>query len=101
MTPRGLYRPCQGRDMRVEFDRNTCIGMFQCVAEWDAFRRDEDAGKAILRDGEEIDDGIVALTFPEGKDLDANFAGRPGPVNASQSTTTMASSSSPDGSRIF
>ena len=29
--------------MKVEFDRDTCIGMFQCVAEWDAFEKDEDA----------------------------------------------------------
>jgi ferredoxin len=30
--------------MHIEYDRDTCIGMFQCVAEWDEFERDEDAG---------------------------------------------------------
>ena len=44
--------------MRVEYDYDTCIGMFQCVAEWDAFERDEDA------------------------ELDAKFAARACPVDA-------------------
>lgn len=68
--------------MRVEFDRNTCIGMFQCVAEWSAFERDEDAGKAILRDGEETGDGVVTRSVAEDEQLDAKFAARTCPVDA-------------------
>ena len=67
--------------MRIEFDRETCIGMFQCVAEWDAFERDEDAGKAVLVDGEE-QDGVVTLEVPDGEELDAKFAARTCPVDA-------------------
>ncbi|PSQ26224.1 ferredoxin, partial [Halobacteriales archaeon QS_8_65_32] len=26
--------------MKIEFDRDTCIGMFQCVAEWDGLEKD-------------------------------------------------------------
>ncbi|MFB6202333.1 MAG: ferredoxin [Halorhabdus sp.] len=68
--------------MRIEFDRDTCIGMFQCVAEYEAFERDEDAGKAILVDGEERGDGVVALDVPEDEELDAKFAARSCPVDA-------------------
>ena len=68
--------------MRIEFDRDTCIGMFQCVAEYDAFERDEDAGKAVLEGGEEIDDAVVALDVPESDELDAKFAARTCPVDA-------------------
>ncbi len=42
--------------MKVEYDRDTCIGMFQCVDEWEGFERDEDAGKAELADAEEPDE---------------------------------------------
>jgi ferredoxin len=68
--------------MRVEYDRDTCIGMFQCVAEWDAFEEDKDAGKAVLRDGEETDDGVFVRDVPEGAELDAKFAARSCPVDA-------------------
>lgn len=68
--------------MRVEFDEDTCIGMFQCVAEWDAFERDEDAGKAVLIDGEEIDEQLFAREVPEDAELDAKFAARTCPVDA-------------------
>ncbi|WP_136689758.1 ferredoxin [Halorhabdus amylolytica] len=68
--------------MRVEFDRDTCIGMFQCVAEYDAFERDEDAGKAVLVGGEEAGDGIVSLEVSESDELDAKFAARTCPVDA-------------------
>ena len=67
--------------MRVEYDYDTCIGMFQCVAEWDAFERDEDAGKAVLVGGEESD-GVVSLEVPDGEELDAKFAARTCPVDA-------------------
>jgi ferredoxin len=68
--------------MRVEFDRDTCIGMFQCVAEWDAFDRDEDAGKAVLADSEEGEADVFTREVPEGEELDAKFAARSCPVDA-------------------
>ena len=68
--------------MRVEFDRDTCIGMFQCVAEWEAFRKDEDAGKAVLVDGEEEHDGVFVREVPEDAEFDAKFAARTCPVDA-------------------
>ena len=45
--------------MRVRFDRDTCIGMFQCTAEWDAFEEDTDAGKADLAGSEEVEPASV------------------------------------------
>jgi ferredoxin len=68
--------------MRVEYDYDTCIGMFQCVAEWDAFERDEDAGKAELAAGEETDDGVFVREVPGDAELDAKFAARACPVDA-------------------
>ncbi|MFB6083958.1 MAG: ferredoxin [Halorientalis sp.] len=68
--------------MRVEFDRDTCIGMFQCTAEWEGFEEDTDAGKAVLVDGEEVDDGLFAREIPEDAELDAKFAARACPVDA-------------------
>jgi ferredoxin len=68
--------------MKVEFDRDTCIGMFQCVAEWDGFEEDTDAGKAILVDGEEVADDLVVREVPEDEELDAKFAARACPVDA-------------------
>jgi ferredoxin len=68
--------------MRVEYDRDTCIGMFQCVAEWDAFERDEDAGKAVLADSEAVGSDRFAREVPEGAELDAKFAARSCPVDA-------------------
>jgi ferredoxin len=68
--------------MKVEFDRDTCIGMFQCVAEWDGFEKDTDAGKAILVDGEEVEADLVVREVPEDEELDAKFAARACPVDA-------------------
>jgi len=72
--------------MRVEYDRDTCIGMFQCVAEWDGFEKDETAGKAVLVEGEEADaewgDEVFVREVPEGAELDAKFAARSCPVDA-------------------
>jgi ferredoxin len=74
--------------MRVKFDRDTCIGMFQCVAEWDGFEKDTDAGKAVLVDGEETTDGeetmddVFVVEVPEGEEFDAKFAARVCPVDA-------------------
>ena len=68
--------------MRIEYDRDTCIGMFQCTAEWDAFERDEDAGKAVLADAEADEDGVFVREVPEDAELDAKFAARSCPVEA-------------------
>ena len=68
--------------MRIEYDRDTCIGMFQCVAEWEAFERDETAGKAVLADGEETEPDLFAREVPEDAELDAKFAARACPVDA-------------------
>ena len=68
--------------MRVEYDRDTCIGMFQCVAEWDAFEEDKDAGKAVLTDSEERSDGIFVREVPDDGEMDAKFAARACPVDA-------------------
>jgi ferredoxin len=67
--------------MRVEFDRDTCIGMFQCVAEWDGFEEDDDAGKAVLVGGEE-DGDVIVREVPDGEEFDAKFAARVCPVDA-------------------
>jgi len=68
--------------MQVEFDRDTCIGMFQCVAEWDGFEKDMDAGKADLVDSEETDEDIFVAEIPDGEELDAKFSARSCPVDA-------------------
>jgi ferredoxin len=68
--------------MRVEFDRNTCIGMFQCVEEWDAFEADRDDGKADLADSEEREDGVFVREVPDDAEFDAKFAARVCPVDA-------------------
>ena len=68
--------------MRIEFNRDTCIGIFQRTAEWDAFERDEDDGKADLADSEETEDDIFVREVPDGKELDAKFAARACPVDA-------------------
>ena len=68
--------------MKVRFDRDTCIGMFQCVAEWDAFQKDESAGKADLEESEEVDEDIFEREVPADAELDAKFAARACPVDA-------------------
>ncbi|ATW88646.1 ferredoxin [Halohasta litchfieldiae] len=68
--------------MKIEFDRDTCIGMYQCVAEWDAFEKNLDAGKADLVDSEEVDDDLFVLEVPNGEEFDAEFAARSCPVDA-------------------
>ncbi len=68
--------------MKVRFDRETCIGMFQCVAEWDAFEENQDEGKADLADSEEIEADIFEREVPEDAELDAKFAARTCPVDA-------------------
>ncbi|MFB6133809.1 MAG: ferredoxin [Halanaeroarchaeum sp.] len=69
--------------MEIRLDRNTCIGMFQCVAEWDdGFERDEDAGKVTLLNAEELSDGVFEAPVPGDAELDAKFAARACPVDA-------------------
>lgn len=68
--------------MRIEYDRDTCIGMFQCVAAWEGFERDEDAGKAVLVDGEPVGTDRFDREVPEAAELDAKFAARTCPVDA-------------------
>jgi ferredoxin len=68
--------------MYVEYDRDTCIGMFQCVAEWDGFKTDVDAGKAVLVDAEEKKEALFVREIPEDAELDAKFAARACPVDA-------------------
>ena len=68
--------------MHVEFDRDTCIGMFQCVAEWDGFEEDEDAGKADLAGAEEVEDDLYRVEVPDGEEFDAEMAARSCPVDA-------------------
>jgi ferredoxin len=68
--------------MRVEFDRDTCIGMFQCVEEWATFEKDLDAGKATLEGAEEIEEDVFVLEVPEGEEFEAEFAARVCPVDA-------------------
>lgn len=74
--------PTEPLSMRIEFDRDTCIGMFQCVHEWEAFERDEDAGKAVLAGSEAVADGRFVRQVPEDAELDAQFAARVCPVDA-------------------
>ncbi|WP_380680035.1 ferredoxin [Salinigranum sp. GCM10025319] len=68
--------------MRIEYDRDTCIGMFQCVDEWDAFEKNLDEGKADLVDGEETDEDIFVREVPEDAAFEAEFAARVCPVDA-------------------
>ena len=70
--------------MRIEYDRDTCIGMFQCVAEWDAFEEDQDAGKAVLAGAEPSadDPDVMVREVPVDAELDAKFAARACPVEA-------------------
>ena len=70
--------------MRIEYDRDTCIGMFQCVDEWDAFEKNLDEGKADLADSDESDEeeGLFVREVPTDAELDAKFAARACPVDA-------------------
>ena len=69
--------------MRIRLDRDTCIGMFQCVAEWEeGFERNEDEGKVDLVEGEEVEPGVFEREVPEENELDAKFAARTCPVDA-------------------
>lgn len=68
--------------MEVRFDRDTCIGMFQCVDEWDGFEKDVDDGKADLVGAEETEEDLYVVEVPEDEEFDAKFAARVCPVDA-------------------
>ena len=68
--------------MHVEFDSDTCIGMFQCTDEWDAFEENRDDGKADLAESEETEPDVFVREVPDGAELDAEFAARTCPVDA-------------------
>lgn len=68
--------------MKLEFDRDTCIGMYQCVDEWAGFEKNMDDGKADLVDGEEVEDDLFVVEVPEDAEFDAEFAARVCPVDA-------------------
>jgi ferredoxin len=68
--------------MYIEFDRGTCIGMYQCVDEWDAFEKNMDEGKADLVGSEEREDDVFVREVPEDAEFEAEFAARVCPVDA-------------------
>ncbi|MGQ4557091.1 ferredoxin [Halobellus sp. GM3] len=68
--------------MKIRYDRDTCIGMFQCVEEWDAFEKNLDDGKADLSGATAVEDEVFELEVPDGEELDAEFAARSCPVDA-------------------
>lgn len=68
--------------MQIEYDRETCIGMFQCAAEYEAFTEDRDHGKVELADAEEVREDIFARSVPADEETDAKFAARACPVDA-------------------
>lgn len=68
--------------MQVEFDRDTCTGMFQCIHEWEAFSKDMDAGKAVLADAEEVEPDRFVRDVPSDAEFDAKMAARVCPVEA-------------------
>ena len=68
--------------MRIEYERDTCIGMFQCVDEWDAFEENRDDGKADLAGAEEADDDVFVREVSDDARFDAEYAARVCPVDA-------------------
>ena len=68
--------------MRIEFDRDTCTGMFQCTAEWDAFEENREDGKADLREAEEEAEDTFVREIPADAEFDAKMAARVCPVDA-------------------
>jgi ferredoxin len=68
--------------MYIEFDRDTCVGMFNCVEEWDKFVEDRDAGKATLLESDEERSDVYVRVVPSGEEFDAKMAARVCPVDA-------------------
>ena len=77
-----LYRLAEPVVMYVEFDRDTCVGMYQCVAEWDTFEKNLNDGKADLKGSEEEEDDLFVVEVPDSEEFDAKFAARSCPVDA-------------------
>lgn len=69
------------RSMKVEYDRSSCDGWFQCVQQWDAFDMNVVEGKADLIDGEEDEDGRLVREVPEEAEEDAVAAAESCPVD--------------------
>ncbi|MFC6823802.1 ferredoxin [Halopelagius fulvigenes] len=68
--------------MKVEFDRSTCTGIFNCVHEWEQFVEDRDAGKASLVGSKEVSSDLYAREIPEDEEFEAEMAARVCPVDA-------------------
>ncbi len=68
--------------MRIEFDRDTCIGMFNCVEEWEKFVADRDVGKASLVGSDQERSDIYVRDVPSGEEFDARMAARVCPLDA-------------------
>jgi ferredoxin len=68
--------------MRIEYDRDTCTGMFQCIHEWDAFQQDLDAGKAVLEGSEAVEPDRYVREVPADVEFEAKMAARVCPVEA-------------------
>ncbi|MDX1744480.1 MAG: ferredoxin [Halobacteriales archaeon] len=68
--------------MHIEYDRDTCTGMFQCIHEWDRFTQNLDAGKAELEGSEEREGNLHVREVPEGEEFEAEMAARVCPVDA-------------------
>ena len=68
--------------MKIEFDRYTCTGMFQCVYEWEGFQKNLKRGKADLIDSIEEGEDIFIMEVPEGEEFEAEMAARVCPVDA-------------------
>ena len=68
--------------MKIEFDRYTCTGMFQCVHEWEVFQKNLKQGKADLRNSIEERENIFTIEVPKGEEFEAEMAARVCPVDA-------------------
>tara|TARA_B100001013_G_C24480326_1_gene390999 strand:- start:222 stop:464 length:243 start_codon:yes stop_codon:yes gene_type:complete len=68
--------------MKIEFDRYTCTGMFQCVHEWEAFQKNLKQGKADLINSIEERENILTIEVPKGEEFEAEMAARVCPVDA-------------------
>ena len=68
--------------MQVEFNRDTCTGIFNCVHGWERFVEDHDAGKTTLVGSDEAESDLYVRTIPEDEKFDAKMAAQVCPVDA-------------------
>jgi ferredoxin len=68
--------------MYVEFDRDTCTGIFNCVQEWEQFVEVRDVGKATLVESGEFETDHYRQDVPEGEEFEAKMAACVCPVDA-------------------